>query len=614
MDFIKLLIRFIPQFKGRIIAYISLNFLCSTCSVFSFIAIIPLIQILFKLSDKNFTYLETSNIESFSDFLDIIKNNIMFSLQEKISVYGEFKVLLMIGGFVILMSFLFNFISYFAYWVRIPIRTGISRDLRKDAYNKITSMPIKAFTKENRGDFVSRMTNDVEEVEYGIGTTLDMFIKDPIQIIVYIITMIGISSQLTLYAIIMITVVCVFVLLLGQVMQRISFDAQIKRGQILSAFEQTLGILPIVKSFNAQKMFQKKFDILNIKTQKVFNKQNRFYSLAWPSTDFLITVIIVLMLCLGGNLILSGKSDINPAVFIGFLGVLYSIISPIRDMMKCTFGIRKAMASVVRLNKILAINDEIINEKKDSISESKEIPIIAIKDLSFKYDNESVLENISLQINKGQKVAILGATGSGKSTLLSLLIRLYDDYEGTIQIGGKDIRSYSYNAIRNYMAYVPQNPLLLNDSIKNNITLCNDKFSEEDIIKAAKQAEIHDFITLLPDNYNTIIGDRGCNLSGGQQQCISLARAFIKDSPILLIDEGTAALDPELESYVMSNIINDMNKKTMIIVSHKISTVLNADYIYVFNDGKIIESGTPKELCQCNGYFSSMAKLQNIKI
>ena len=416
MDFIKLLIRFIPQFKGRIIAYISLNFLCSTCSVFSFIAIIPLIQILFKLSDKNFTYLETSNIESFSDFLDIIKNNIMFSLQEKISVYGEFKVLLMIGGFVILMSFLFNFISYFAYWVRIPIRTGISRDLRKDAYNKITSMPIKAFTKENRGDFVSRMTNDVEEVEYGIGTTLDMFIKDPIQIIVYIITMIGISSQLTLYAIIMITVVCVFVLLLGQVMQRISFDAQIKRGQILSAFEQTLGILPIVKSFNAQKMFQKKFDILNIKTQKVFNKQNRFYSLAWPSTDFLITVIIVLMLCLGGNLILCGKSDINPAVFIGFLGVLYSIISPIRDMMKCTFGIRKAMASVVRLNKILAINDEIINEKKDSISESKEIPIIAIKDLSFKYDNESVLENISLQINKGQKVAILGATGSGKST------------------------------------------------------------------------------------------------------------------------------------------------------------------------------------------------------
>ena len=614
MDFIKLLIRFIPQFKGRIIAYISLNFLCSTCSVFSFIAIIPLIQILFKLSDKNFTYLETSNIESFSDFLDIIKNNIMFSLQEKISVYGEFKVLLMIGGFVILMSFLFNFISYFAYWVRIPIRTGISRDLRKDAYNKITSMPIKAFTKENRGDFVSRMTNDVEEVEYGIGTTLDMFIKDPIQIIVYIITMIGISSQLTLYAIIMITVVCVFVLLLGQVMQRISFDAQIKRGQILSAFEQTLGILPIVKSFNAQKMFQKKFDILNIKTQKVFNKQNRFYSLAWPSTDFLITVIIVLMLCLGGNLILSGKSDINPAVFIGFLGVLYSIISPIRDMMKCTFGIRKAMASVVRLNKILAINDEIINEKKDSISESKEIPIIAIKDLSFKYDNESVLENISLQINKGQKVAILGATGSGKSTLLSLLIRLYDDYEGTIQIEGKDIRSYSYNTIRNYITYVPQNPLLLNDSIKNNITLCNDKFSEEDIIRAAKQAEIHDFITLLPDDYNTIIGDRGCNLSGGQQQGISLTTAFIKDSPILLIDEGTAALDPELESNVMSNIINNMNDKTMIIVSHKISTVLNADYIYVFNDGKIIESGNPKELFLRNGYFRSMANLQNIKL
>lgn len=614
MDFIKLLIRFIPQYKGRIAAYISLNFLCSICGVFSFIAIIPLVQILFKLSDNTFSYIDTKDVHSVSDILDVAKNNIMFYLQEQIAVYGEYKVLLMIGGFVILMSFLFNFISYFAYWVRIPIRTGISRDLRKDTYNKITNMPIYAFSKENRGDFVSRMTNDVEEADYGIGTTLDMFIKDPIQIIVYIITMIGMSSQLTLYALVMIIVVCLFVLCLGQVMQRISFDAQNNRGGILSIFEQTLGILPIIKSFNAQQLFQKKFDKLNLYSQKVFNKQNRFYSLAWPSTDFLITVIIVLMLCLGGKMILLGTSTINPAVFIGFLGVLYSIIPPIRDMMKCTFGIRKAMASVVRLNKILNINDE-INHKGNSIFNlTNGIPVFEVKDLTFKYDTEFILNKVSFKIHKSQKVAFLGAIGSGKSTLISLLMQFHNNYDGTILISEKDIKTYNINTIREHIAYVPQNPMLLNDSIKNNITLNNKIYTEYDIRIAAKQVHIHDFISTLPDKYETIIGDQGCNLSGGQKQCISLARAVIKDAPILIMDEGTASLDPQLETNVMSSLINDMREKTMIIISHKISTVLNADFIYILNDGKIIDSGTPRELYNKEGYFRSMANLQNIKL
>lgn len=614
MDFIRLLVRFIPQYKGRIIAYILLNFLCSICSVFSFIAIIPLVQILFKLSENTFVYISTQDVHSLSDILDITKNNIMFYLQEQIYVYGEYKVLLMIGGFVILMSFLFNFISYFAYWIRIPIRTGISRDLRRDAYDKITNMPINAFSKENRGDFVSRMTSDVEEAEYGIGTTLDMFIKDPIQIIVYTITMFGMSSQLALYAIIMISIVCFLVLFLGQIMQRISFDAQNNRGKILSLFEQTLGVLPIMKSFNSQQTFRDKFNKLNIYSQKVFNRQHRFYSLAWPSTDFLITIIIILMLCLGGKLILSGTSTINPAVLIGFLSVLYSIIPPIRDMMKCTFGIRKAMASVVRLNKILNIEDEIINEEKNSLYLFYDIPVLEIKELTFKYDAEIILENISLKVYKNQKVAILGSTGSGKSTLLSLLMRLNDNYDGTILISNKNINTYNSHTIREHIAYVPQTPMLLNDSINNNITLNNKTYTENDIIEAAKKAHIHDFITSLTDKYETIIGDRGCNLSGGQQQCISLARAFIKDAPILIMDEGTSSLDTKLETSVMSTLFNNMSDKTMIVISHKISTVLNADYIYILNHGKIIDGGTPKELYNKEGYFRSMANLQNIEL
>lgn len=613
MDFIKLLIRFIPQYKERIIAYVSLNFLSSICSVFSFIAIIPLIQILFNLSDNTFSYIDTTEVHTFSEILDAAKNNIMFYLQEQISVYGESKVLLMIGAFVILTSFLFNIISYLAYWVRIPIRTGISRDLRRDAYDKIINMPIHTFSKENRGDFVSRMTNDVEETEYGIGTTLDMFIKDPIQIIVYIITMIGISSQLTLYAISMIVVVCLFVLFLGQVMQKISYEAQQNKGKILSVFEQTLGVLPIIKSFNAQHVFINKFTKLNLQTQKIFNKQNRFYSLAWPSTDFLITVIIVIMLCLGGYLILSGASTLNPAVFIGFLGVLYSIIPPIRDMMKCTFGIRKAMASVVRLNKILNIANESIQASNKTIKFSEDFPVFEIKNLTLRYENETILKDVSLKINKGKKIAVLGATGSGKSTLLSLLTRLNEEYEGSILISGENIKTYSYNTTRDYIAYVPQSPMLLNDTIRNNITL-NNNYTDIDVIEATKKAYIHDYIMTLPDKYETIVGDRGCNLSGGQQQCISLARAIIKNSPILIIDEGTASLDPKLEANIMSSLINNKGEKTMIIVSHKISTVLNADFVYILNEGRIIDSGTPMELYHKEGYFKSMAELQNVKL
>lgn len=614
MDFLRLLMRFIPQYKGRIIAYILLNFLCSICGVFSFIAIIPLVQILFKLSDNTFSHLDTSGLHTFSEILDAVKNNIMFYLQEQISVYGECKVLLMIGGFVVLMSFLNNLISYFAYWVRIPIRTGISRELRRDAYNKITNMPIRVFSKENRGDFVSRMTSDVEETEYGIGVTLDMFIKDPVQIVVYTITLIGISFQLTLYAGVMIFVVCAFVLLLGKMMQKISLEVQNNRGKILSSFEQTLGVLPIVKSFNVQYVFQEKFEILNSQTQKIFNKQNRFYSLAWPSTDFLITTIIVLMLCLGGYLILSGSSTMNPAVFIGFLGVLYSIIPPIRDMMKCTFGIRKAMASVSRLCKILNVNNEVDKGDSRVMNFTDTVPVIEIKDLTFKYGEETILEDVSIKVQNGQKVAILGATGSGKSTLLSLLMRLNDGYEGNILISGQDIKSCNCNTIRDYIAYVPQSTMLLNDSIRNNITLYKEDYTDEDVIKAASNAYIHDYIMTLPNKYETIIGDRGCNLSGGQQQCISLARAIIKDAPILIIDEGTASLDPKMEANVMSDLTNNMEDKTMIIVSHKISSMLNADFIYILNEGRIIDSGTPAELYSKDGYFKNMAELQNVKL
>lgn len=611
MDFIKLLIRFIPQYKCRIISYVVLNFLCSICSVFSFIAIIPLIQIIFKITDHSYKYIESDGISSFSDLMGLTKNNVIYFLQERIVVDGESSVLISIGLFIITMSFLFNVISYFAYWVRIPIRTGISRDLRKDAFDKICHMPINAFTNENRGDFVSRMTNDVEEVENGIGTTMDMFIKDPIQAIVYLITMVGISPSLSLYAICMILGVCLFVIFLGRTMQKISLEAQSNRGKILSSFEQTLGILPIIKSFRTTSQFLQKFDILNKRSQNIFNKQNRFYSLAWPSTDFLITIILVFMLCIGGCLILSGKSDMNPAVFIGFLGVFFSTIPPIRNIMKCTFGIRKAMASVARLNKILSVENEHTNE---IISTNLGNPIIEFQNVSFKYNNSYVLKDISFKIKHGQKVAFLGSTGSGKSTLTYLMNLFYDNYEGQIFISGIDVKLLGLDTVRGLYSYIPQNPMLLNDTVANNITIYNPEYTMDDIVCASKKAYIHNFVESMQNGYNTIVGDRGCSFSGGQQQCIAIARAMLKKAPITIIDEGTSALDPELETKIMNELYKINNEKTMIIISHKISTVLNVDYIYILDEGKVIDQGTPKELYSKEGFFRSMAKIQNFTL
>jgi ABC-type multidrug transport system fused ATPase/permease subunit len=614
MDFFRLVLRFIPEYKGRITAYVLMNFIASVFSVFSFIALIPLIQLLFGLSDKTFEYVDTQDLSSFNELLDAAKNNIMYYLQEQMAVHGKTWVLFAIGGFVVLMSFLFNIVSYFAYWVRIPIRTGISRSLRQDAYNRIVNMPVLAFSKENRGDFVSRMTSDVDEIDFGIGTTLDMFIKDPIQIIVYIATMVSISSNLTMYGMALLLVTCSLILYLGRIMQRITFQAQTNRGKILSMYEQTIGVLPVVKSYSTEHDFSDKFSVLNYDTQRIFNKQNRFYSLAWSCTDFSLVAIIVMILCISGELILKGESAIGPATLIAFLGVFYSLIAPMRDLMKCTFGIRKAMASLERLNRVLRIEQESDSAREELVVRHTDEPIIELRGVSFRYENDDVLKKVSIKVKDGEKIAILGSTGSGKSTLAGLISQLYSQNEGVILINGKDVSTYSVSSVRKNISYVVQDPLLIQDSIFYNITLGNREYSKEDVIRAARKAHIHDFIMGLPLQYETIIGDRGTLLSSGQKQCIALARAFIKDAPIYIMDEATSALDPELETLVLKELSDGGTKSTAIIITHRISTSLDADYVYVIDDGRIVEEGTPKQVLGEDGLYSSLAVIQNIRL
>ena len=614
MDFFRLVLRFIPEYKGRITAYVLMNFIASVFSVFSFIALIPLIQLLFGLSDEKFEYVETQGLSSYNGLLDAAKNNIMYYLQEQIAVNGKIWVLFAIGGFVVFMSFLFNIVSYFAYWVRIPIRTGISRSLRQDAYNKIVNMPVLAFSKENRGDFVSRMTSDVDEIDFGIGTTLDMFIKDPIQIIVYIVTMVSISANLTMYGIVLLLVICSIILYLGRIMQRITFQAQTNRGKILSMYEQTIGVLPVIKSYCTERDFSDKFSVLNYETQRIFNKQNRFYTLAWTCTDFSLVAIIVLILCVSGELILNGQSNIGPATLIAFLGVFYSLIAPMRDLMKCTFGIRKAMASLERLNRVLRIRQESDSAKEELVVRHTDEPIIELRGVTFRYENDDVLKKVSIKVMEGEKIAILGSTGSGKSTLAGLISFLYNQKEGEFLINGRDISTYSINSIRKNISYIIQDPLLIQDTIFFNITLGNKDYTKEDVVKAAQRAHIHDFIMSLPSQYETIIGDRGTLLSSGQKQCIALARAFIKGAPIFIMDEATSALDPELETLVLKELKGGMKESTAIIITHRVSTSLDADYVYVIDDGMIVEEGSPKQLYEKDGLFRSLAVIQNIFI
>ena len=354
--------------------------------------------------------------------------------------------------------------------------------------------------------------------------------------------------------------------------------------------------------------------MLNYETQRIFNKQNRFYSLAWSCTDFSLVAIIVLILCISGGLILNGESTIGPATLIAFLGVFYSLIAPMRDLMKCTFGIRKAMASLERLNRVLRIEQESDSVKEELVLRHTDEPVIEFRGVSFRYENDDVLKKVSIRVKEGEKIAILGSTGSGKSTLAGLISLLYSQNEGEFLVNGKDIRAYSTNSVRKNISYIVQDPLLVQDTIFYNITLGNKDFTREDVVKAAQKAHIHDYIMSLPMQYETVIGDRGTMLSSGQKQCIALARAFIKGAPIYIIDEATSALDPELETLVLNELKRGLTKNTTIIITHRVSTSLDADYVYVIDDGKIVEEGTPKHLFEEDGPYRSLAVIQNIKL
>lgn len=630
-NFFRLLRRFIPPYRGQLALNICFNLLSTVLSLFSFAAIIPVLQILFGINAGIDTYQPVVWANGLEAVMQVLKNNLYCWISLQIMQGGAGIVLFLLGVFLVMMTGLKCAAAFFASFFMIPIRTGVLRDLRQQLYDKILSLPIGYFTEQRKGDIMSRMTSDVNEVEVSIMSSLDMLFKDPIMIGIYLITLFCISWQLTLFVLLLLPVAGLLIGRIGRSLKRRSTRGQELTADLLADIEETLGGLRVVKAFNAEQQLSESFLKRNNLTRQTFNRINRKYVLAHPVSEFLGTGLIAVLLWFGGSLILSETSAIDAAVFIYYLVIFYSIINPAKDLSKASYAVRKGMASLERIDMILRSESNVKEpEKPRSLEEMHaDAPLISYHNVSFAYTpGIPVLQNIQLDILRGQTIAFVGQSGSGKTTLLDLLPRFFDPQEGTVMVGGIDIREFSTRDLRSLMGNVNQDAVLFNDTILNNILfgMSPDAYPSEEAMmtavrEAARLANALAFIEATPDGFFTVIGDRGSRLSGGQRQRLSIARAILRNPEILILDEATSALDSESEQLVQQALDNLLthheagNKHalatTRLVVAHRLSTVRNADLICVLHEGRIVERGTHAQLLKLGGYYARLIELQN---
>ncbi len=615
---IHILRRFVPPYKGAMLLNILFNLLATILSLFSFATIIPILRILFGLTANNAVWVELSEVSGIQDTIAALRSDLYCILNNLIILRGPGFVLLWLGVFLVVMTGLKCLSAWLANYFMVPIRTGVLRDLRQQLYGKILGLPMGYFTEARRGDLISRMTNDVNEVEASIMSALDILFKNPIMILVYLLTMFFISWQLTLFVLVLLPVAVFCIGRIGRSLKRTSKRGQEQNAEILAVVDETLLGLRVVKGFNAQDKLRIRFDKLINAARATYNRINRRYYLAHPLSEFLGTALIAVILWFGGMLILSDHATIDASTFIYYLVIFYSLINPSKDLSKASYGIRKGMASLERL-------DAVLNTTSDIAEPSEPLPLcdlhkeICFEHVSFAYQPErEVLTDICLTIPKGKTVALVGQSGSGKTTLTDLLPRFYDPTEGRVQWDGTDIRRFATHDLRALMGIVCQEPVLFNDTVYNNITFGVDTTQPapdgmswlQAAERAAKIANAHEFIQDMPEGYNTLIGDRGSRLSGGQRQRLSIARAILKNPPVLILDEATSALDSESERLVQEALEHLMKERTTLVVAHRLSTIRHADLICVVHEGRIVERGTHEQLYALGGYYTKLVDMQ----